>query len=168
MEGFDHREAHYSWEWDVKSVDTVVAQRAHFLSDDHGVVARLLPRYLDCCPLDLLAGLPHSVIHSDINDTNVLIKGNDVLGLLDFADCIWSPTIFELGLCAAYWTLQESDLFEPFGALIRGYQEGMGRLLTTSEVKVIYGAALGRILTSVVCGLESAAREPDNAYLPCA
>eukprot|EP00397_Hematodinium_sp_SG-2012_P050637 GEMP01058961.1.p1 GENE.GEMP01058961.1~~GEMP01058961.1.p1 ORF type:complete len:149 (+),score=25.65 GEMP01058961.1:635-1081(+) len=109
--------------------------------------------------------MPHSVIHSDMNDTNILIANNDVCGLLDFGDCIWSPTVFEVGLCAAYWTLMESDILKPFGTVCRGYQEVMGRSLSDAEFKVIYGAAIGRLLTSVCIGLESVAREPDNAYV---
>ena len=45
------------------------------------------------CAVPRLSGLPHSLIHGDANDENVLVQEGRVSGLLDFGDCLFNPTM---------------------------------------------------------------------------
>ena len=42
---------------------------------------------------EAIARLPHSVLHADLNDTNLLFEGDKVVGVLDFGDSIYSCTV---------------------------------------------------------------------------
>jgi len=164
LKGFDNPEGHWEWDWDIKRVEKVVTGRFHYVKEDDTkqLLQRLIARNTEC--MKGYEAFPHSIIHSDLNDTNILIGNNAVTGVLDFGDCIWSPTLFEVGICACYWALEEPEWFEPAGNVVKGYQEEMGSYLSDAELKLIYGAALGRMLVSVIMAFQSAAQQPDNVY----
>lgn len=48
--------------------------------------------------------LPHSIIHNDANDHNVLAAadGASVGGIIDFGDSVYTATVFELSVTIAY------------------------------------------------------------------
>ena len=57
--------------------------------------------------------LPHSVIHNDANDYNVLIEDGRMSGLLDFGDLVHSATVCDLAIALAYTMLHERIRWAP-------------------------------------------------------
>ena len=56
-----------------------------------------------------LEALPHSLIHGDANDENVLVQEGRISGLLDFGDCLENPTVCELAITLAYAMLDRLE-----------------------------------------------------------
>lgn len=93
--------------------------------------------------------LPHSVIHHDLHDSNLLFDAHsaEVSGVLDFGDMVWGPRIAELAISAGYASRGATD---PVAALLE-VASGWGTIvrLTDDEVEVLFEAALGRIATNL-------------------
>ncbi len=52
--------------------------------------------------LPATSALPHSLIHGDANDENVLVDRGRVTGLIDFGDCLRNPTVCDLAIALTY------------------------------------------------------------------
>lgn len=165
LERFEDDAMKWDWEWNMKNVASVcTAQLKYVLDKERRAIAeKFIASYAKALNADVIAKLPHSVIHSDLNDTNLLFRDSSVVGVLDFGDSIYSCTIFELGIAAGYYSLDQQDPLWVFGEVLRGYLTQ--RQLSDLERSVFYHAAYGRVLLSVCMSAKSCAAEPDNEYL---
>jgi 4-aminobutyrate aminotransferase-like enzyme/Ser/Thr protein kinase RdoA (MazF antagonist) len=102
-------------------------------------------------------GLPHSLIHGDINDDNILVEHGRVCGVLDFGDCLENPTVCDLAIALAYHTLDEDNPLEAAARVIGGYHQI--RPLSEAELSVLFPLMCARLAVSVI--ISSKRREID-------
>jgi len=106
--------------------------------------------------------LRKSTIHSDANDWNVLTAKNEITGLIDFGDVVYSPTVNELAIAAAYMALDKEDPLDSITYLIKGYHEVYP--LEMKEIDILYFLIAARLCTSVCQSAKSRADNPENDY----
>ncbi|MEE8155707.1 MAG: aminotransferase class III-fold pyridoxal phosphate-dependent enzyme [Phycisphaerales bacterium] len=94
-----------------------------------------------------LAALPHSVIHGDLNDENLLVDGDRICGILDFGDCLRNPTICELAIALTYVFLHEEEPLAAGADVVAGHHAC--RRLTVEEVELLFPLLIGRLANSV-------------------
>ena len=72
-----------------------------------------------------LSGLRHGVIHNDANDHNILVadSGDSISGVLDLGDALWSVTVNELAVAAAYAALDAPDPLATIAAVRDGFEQ---------------------------------------------
>jgi len=156
----DHPEAHRTHRWDLTSasqhrglgrfVDDPVRRRILEWSF-HLYSASAVPR---------LATLPHSLIHADANDENILLRDGRIAGLLDFGDCLHNPTVCELAIALAYVMLDRSDPLEAASEVVTGYHEV--RPLSEDEFDVLFPLVCGRLSVTVSVAAERRQIDPDR------
>ncbi|HYN10719.1 MAG TPA: aminotransferase class III-fold pyridoxal phosphate-dependent enzyme [Vicinamibacterales bacterium] len=112
------------------------------------------------CGAPALAALPHSLIHGDANDENVLVDRGRLTGLIDFGDCLWNPTVCELAIAISYAVL---DLPDPLaaGAEIVGASHAV-RPLSRDELQVLFPLVCGRMAVTVVTAASRRAIDPGH------
>ena len=104
--------------------------------------------------------LPKQFIHGDANRANVLVEGDNVVGLVDFGDSCYNPTICELGVCLAYIMMDQED---PIGAALtvaRGYHDV--RPLSALEQSVLLPLVLGRLAVTISVAARRRTIDPDH------
>jgi Ser/Thr protein kinase RdoA (MazF antagonist) len=165
LRGFDHPAAHRSFQWDARRGLAVVDAHATAVTDP--ARADLLRAWR--ARLDGLAGvlpdLRESVIHNDANDHNVLVAadGRSVSGLLDLGDAVWSITVNELAVAAAYASLDAPDPRRAIAAVREGFE---GELpLRDDERAVVEDLVALRLCTSVALSAHQSRLAPDDPYL---
>eukprot|EP00928_Gymnodinium_smaydae_P039489 TRINITY_DN26973_c0_g1_i1.p1 TRINITY_DN26973_c0_g1~~TRINITY_DN26973_c0_g1_i1.p1 ORF type:complete len:361 (+),score=80.02 TRINITY_DN26973_c0_g1_i1:96-1178(+) len=165
LEGFEDEGARWDWDWNMKHVASVCEAKLHFVSDParRDLAREFVASYRAAFSPEVLASLPHSVIHSDLNDTNLLFDEGKVVGVLDFGDSIYACTVFDVGVAAGYYALGQADPLRVFAEVLRGYLREAS--LSAEELSVFYHAAYGRVLLSVCMSAQQTAAEPDNEYL---
>lgn len=139
--------------------------RVHHVADAERreLAEHYIASYSQALSPEVIEKLPHSVIHADLNDTNLLFKDEKVAGILDFGDSIYSCTVFELGIASGYYALGQKDPVAVFCEVLRGYLTEA--TLSEAELEVLYHVAYGRVLLSACMSAEGCAAEPDNEYL---
>lgn len=144
---FDHPAAHRTNSWDLAAA--AQHRAAVPLVKDPGRQRALdwSLHYFSAAAAPELDRLPHSVIHADANDENVLVAKGHVQGLVDFGDCLYNPTVCELAIALAYIMLEKSDPLAVGAEVVAGYQQA--RPLSDMEIAVLPALVCGRLSTTV-------------------
>jgi len=156
----EHPAARRSHRWDLTAAET---QRVHVALVDDAARRRVLEQaYLlfVAGALPRLDALPHSLIHGDLNDENVLVAEERVVGLLDLGDCLYNPTICELAIALGYLLLDESDPLEAGAEIVAAYHELSP--LSAAELEVLFPLICGRLAASVSIASERHRTHPER------
>jgi acetylornithine/succinyldiaminopimelate/putrescine aminotransferase/Ser/Thr protein kinase RdoA (MazF antagonist) len=145
---FDHPSAHRELKWDLKRASWI-REYLH-LTPEPELIERVLAMAPD------LSSLPHSVIHGDANDHNVLVNGDDVT-LIDFGDLHYTATLCELAIAAAYVALNKKDPLTAIAHLVSGYQP--------DDVEPLFPLILLRLAVSVVNSAHCKTLHPNDKYV---
>jgi len=107
--------------------------------------------------------LRRCVIHSDANDWNLLVRNDQISGIIDFGDMVYSSLINELAIAITYATLGKSKPAEWACHIIKAYNEILP--LEKKEIKLLYYLIAARLCTSVCKSAFNKIQNPDNKYI---
>jgi len=107
-------------------------------------------------------GLRKSLIHSDANEWNILVKNDEIAGIIDFGDMAYSPLINELATAMAYMCYDKDDLFAFALPLIKAYNKVLP--LQKKEIDIIYYLMTAKLCISVCQSAHAKKMDPDNTY----
>ncbi|MFQ5528395.1 MAG: aminotransferase class III-fold pyridoxal phosphate-dependent enzyme [Thermoanaerobaculia bacterium] len=110
--------------------------------------------------LPFLDVMPRALIHGDLNDENLLVEDERVVGLLDFGDCLVSPPICELAIALTYALLDEPDPLAAGAEIVASYHRR--RPLSRTELEVLYALICGRLAASLSIAAERREIDPDR------
>ncbi len=170
--GFDHPALHRDFHWDLANGLKIIRKNEGLLRDpelhQHILALRsCFERYT----APLLSTLNQSIIYNDANDYNLLVGGNvdlytrnqNIVGLIDFGDMVYSYTIGDLAVAIAYAMLGKPDPLATAAQMVKGYHAA--RPLEGHELAVLFGLACLRLCMSACIAAEQQASQPGNAYL---
>jgi len=156
LAGFDHRGAHRDFHWDLMKGPKVLAE--------HGpkIKANWL-RELVSGFRERVGELRCSVVHGDANDYNVLVNGDQVVGLIDFGDIVDSYTVGDLAIAVAYVVLGKADPYAAAAPVIEGYRQEFE--LNKDELDALWPLVRLRLCMSVCIAAHQQQQQPENEYL---
>ncbi len=164
LQDFTHPAMHRELHWDLKHGYEVTGRYLDYLVDParREIVEQIRQEFAGQVRPNL-AQLRHSVIHGDANDHNVLVSGGQVSGLIDFGDAVYSATVCEPAIAAAYLMLGTAAPLAAAAQLVAGYDSH--NPLTELEVTLLYPLIRMRLAISVVLSAYQQTIEPANPYL---
>ncbi len=124
-------------------------------------------RFVDhVLPLD--PKLRRSAIHNDANDNNILIQADSpwhqrINSIIDFGDMVYSWTIAEPAIAAAYAMLDQDHPLDAAIAIVKGYHRQ--NPLDENEAGILFDLIAMRLCMSVCICAHQKSLEPDNEYL---
>ena len=160
MEKFDHAAAHRSHPWNLAEA----GQHEHKIElindpERHDLLAWAFHTWFsDAKPK--LSALPQQFIHGDVHDDNLLVNAGQVIGLLDFGDSGFNPTICELATCLPYLMMGRDDPLEIAAAVVAGYHAT--RPLSVAEFSVLMPLVCGRLAVTVSMAAERRQIDPSH------
>lgn len=163
LANFAHPAAHRAFKWDLKQAD-FIADYLRFIPDDgrRHLVENALNHFLQHTK-PRLDGLRHSIIHNDANDYNILTANQQISGIFDFGDTLYTATICEVAIAAAYAILHKPDPLVAAAHVVRGYHTAYP--LSEDEVSLLFSLITMRLCVSVTMAAYQFTQEPDNNYL---
>jgi Ser/Thr protein kinase RdoA (MazF antagonist) len=134
--------------WDLLSASETIRAHANLVSGAHrrALIEQVLLR-LRILDLD---DLPKQAIHNDLNEGNILISDDQVVGVIDFGDTTHTIRIGELAIACAYAMLDQDDPMSVGRNIVSGYRS----LLDTQEREssCLFDLILARLATSLCMG----------------
>ncbi len=172
LAGFSHPALHRDFHWDLANASGVVNQYIFHVTDTQ---LRDLIQQCTCefenTTLPRLQTLRKSVIHNDANDYNVLAGGGSdlysrnqsVTGIIDFGDMVYSHTVCDPAIAAAYAVLDMPDPLQTAARVVKGYH-GIYPLEET-EISVLFSLICMRLCVSACLAAFQQKQRPDDPYL---
>lgn len=166
---FDHPAIHRDFHWDLVNAKRVIGEHLPLVSD--GGQRQLIQDLTAsaCSALDSSRkALRLSAVHHDANDWNVLVSATDspapdVVGIIDFGDMVYSWTVADPAVAAAYAMLDRPDPLETVAAIVRGYQREYP--LRDDELSAVFPLAVLRLCMSACIAAWQQQQRPDDEYL---
>lgn len=155
--GFDHPGAHRAFHWDLAHGAQILREFGPQIKTDW------LKDLVLGFRVGFVSHLRRSVVHGDANDYNVLVDGNEVVGLIDFGDIVYSYTVGDLAIAVAYVVLGKDDPYAAAAPVIEGYREEFE--LNKDELDALWPLVKLRLCMSVCIAAHQQAAQPENEYL---
>lgn len=165
LASFQHEAMHRDLQWDLQHAGRL-SEFLHYIDepDQAGLLNQFLERFKTHAQ-PRFSELRTSVIHNDANDNNILVNqaGDDIKGIIDFGDMVYTFTICELAIAIAYMILGKKDAIDVAGTVARGYHSVYP--LKRVEIEVLFDLVCMRLCTSVCMSAREKRKAPDNEYL---
>ena len=151
----------HGWDY-AQTVDSLLTKACNVEDmDKRALVTQALTLYKAGI---LTHDLHRTVIHGDINWTNILVDGAGVVtGLCDYGDIQYTHRICELGTTIAYGVLERDNHQRVAQDIVRGYTKHFP--IGDAERAVLPLAAMTRLSQSLIMGAIQYVANPENTYL---
>ena len=162
---FNHEAMRRDLQWDLQNASRLDGFLTYIDdADQRELVSQFLERF-NTHVVPKFLDLRSSVIHNDANDNNILVneRADQIKGIIDFGDMVYSYTICELAIAIAYMILDKEDILATARAVVKGYHSTYP--LQPIELDVLFDLICIRLCTSVCMSARERKRAPDNEYL---
>ncbi len=162
LSSFEHPSSHrQNFKWDLANV-LAIEEDLHYVSEDiQGYISQFLQNFKR--NQEIYDRLPRAVIHNDFNDYNILVKGGNISGFIDYGDMCYTQRINDLAIVLAYVMLDKVDPLEAAFQVIKGYVTEVA--LSYEEIECLFTLAALRSCTSIVYASKNLKTHPENQYL---
>ena len=153
--------------WDLQHFSSL-KKYISFLSEENKIaMAHSIMKLYEENIEPMLTSMKRGVIHGDLNGTNIIVQqsesGAEIVGLIDFGDCVHSYYLFELAILVAFILLVYDNRMELVAPVIKGYIDVFP--LQQAELQCLYYAVLATLCTIGVRGEYMVATEPENSHI---
>lgn len=150
------------WEWDIQQLKL----NEPFIDDIPAAKNRNIVRYFfqqyEQNVLPIAPTLRKSTIHNDANEWNLLVKNDQISGIIDFGDLAHSFLINELAVAIAYACYDKANPLEWAPHIISAYHKVLP--LEAKEISVLYYLVAARLCMSLCNAAHSRKIDASNEY----
>lgn len=164
---FDHPAAHRFYKWNPSETLFSKQFRQHIHEQERLEIADYFWNLFEEKALPKLAGLRKSVNYNDAHEHNLLVNYNKknplIRGIIDFGDALYTETVNELAIAAAYAGMYMPDPLQAIAHVVKGYHKTY--LLKEEELEVLFPLIGARLMITASNAAFNKHNEPDNEYL---
>lgn len=162
LQNFSHPAMHRDYLWDIsKAADA--NKKLHCIKDhERRRIAGYFLLQFETEVAPHLSILRHAYVHHDANDTNVLVQTNQVSGLIDFSDMVYTALVNNVAVACTYVMMNHPDPLTAAVLLIKSYHEVYP--LTELELDLIYYLIAARLCISVTQSAYNGSIETNNEH----
>ncbi len=165
LKGFDHKEAHRNFEWDIAQSLWTKNHINLFSEEKKEIITSF--QNLFKAQQKTYSKLRKAVVHNDANDNNVIVSDDlvnpKVKAAIDYGDAIYTQIINDLAISCSYCIMHHNDPLEAALSIIKGYHSVFP--LEECDLAHLYIAIAMRLVISVTKSAINKIEEPDNKYL---
>ncbi len=162
LENFSHPAMHRHYTWDISTAADANRKIHHIKNHE---VRRIVGYFLMQFETDVLpelSSLHHIYAHNDVNDYNVLLDKDQIAGLIDFGDMVYTPRINNVAVACTYAMLNTENPLEVAEKVVQGYNEICK--LNEKELGLLYHLIAGRLCISLTQSAFNASKDSNNEH----
>lgn len=144
---FSHPAMHRQHPWDIVTAADANAKLKFIKNHEQRRIAGYFLLQFETEVVPVLSSLRHAYVHNDANDYNILVKNNEVTGLIDFGDMVYTALINNLAIACTYAMFNTNDILHASALIVSGYHEKYH--LTVQELDLLYYLIAARLCISV-------------------
>lgn len=162
LKNFSHPAMHRRYVWDISNAADA-NKKLHCIKDhERRRIAGYFLLQFEAEALPFISSLRHAYAHHDANDTNILVEGDKVVGLIDFSDMLYTALINNLAVACTYAIMNHDDPLHAASLVVKGYHDAYA--LTEEEVDLLYYLIAARLCISVAQSAWNAFLETNNEH----
>jgi len=165
FQGFEHKMAHYKFDWDIAQADWTFKHIQLFSDDDQKLIKPFQDAFEQNKPH--LEGLRKAIVHNDVNDNNILVSSDllnpEATAIIDYGDALYTEVINDLAIAIAYAIMHKPDVMATAILVVEGYHKSFP--IQENELSMLYNLVAMRLVIIVTKAAINKKAEPDNAYL---
>ncbi|MBG9377360.1 aminotransferase class III-fold pyridoxal phosphate-dependent enzyme [Panacibacter sp. DH6] len=162
LQHFAHPAMHRYYVWDISNAADA-NRKLHCIKDhERRRMAGYFLLQFETEVLPLISTLRHAYVHHDANDTNILVHDNQVSGLIDFSDMVYTALINNLAVACTYAVMNHTDPLYAASLVVQGYHTAYP--LTEQEVDILYYLIAARLCISVTQSAWNASIQTNNEH----
>jgi len=162
LQTLEHASSFRKFEWDPSSIDWIKKDINLFKGKMKNIVKNNFQEYENFVKKNK-NNLRYSLTHGDANNYNLVVKKNKIIGLLDFGDMIFAPTINDLAICLSYALMNKNDLHSTLTNIILSYHNVFS--ITFDEFFSLMTLVKSRLTITVIMAAKQRKKFPNNTYL---
>ena len=162
LQAFNDIDAHRNFIWDPSNIKWIKKDINIFTGSKKLILLKCFSEY-EKFVKNNLNKLRYSITHSDPNNYNIVIKENNVCGLLDYGDSIYSPTINDLAICLSYALMNNDNIYLTLKNIITEYNKQFS--INEDEINSLISLCKSRLMITVVMAKKQRIKYPSNQYL---
>ncbi len=162
LENFSHPAMHRHYIWDISNAADA-NRRLHCIKNhERRRIAGYFLLQFETEVLPVISSLRHAYVHHDANDTNILVQGNKVYGLIDFSDMVYTALVNNLAVACTYAMMNHNDPLHAATLVVKGYYAAYP--LTEQEIDLLYFLIAARLCISVTQSAYNTSIETNNEH----
>jgi len=165
LKGFDHKEAHREFVWDVAQSLWTKEHLHLFSGKEKEIISFFIDQFIS--NKSSYDQLRKAVVHNDANDNNVVVSSElidpKVKAAIDYGDAMHTQIINDVAIACAYAIMNHNDALDAALPLVSGYHSTFA--LQEEELAHLYNAIAMRLIITVTKSAINKIKEPDNEYL---
>ena len=150
------------FEWDPSNILWINKEIKLFAGKNKKIIQKNLKEH-NKFVVSNLNNLRHSLTHGDANNYNLVVNKYKVLGLLDYGDMIYAPTINDLAVSLSYALMNKNNIFKSLKNIILSYHDVFN--INFDEIYSLITLVKARLTITVVMAEKQRKKFPDNKYL---
>ncbi|MBS1598171.1 MAG: aminotransferase class III-fold pyridoxal phosphate-dependent enzyme [Bacteroidetes bacterium] len=162
LQNFSHPAMHRYYVWDISNAADANRKLNCIKNHERRRIAGYFLLQFETEVQPLISSLRHTYAHHDANDTNILVQGNKIAGLIDFSDMVYTALINNLAVACTYAMLNTGDPLRAATLVVKGYHESFP--LTEQELDLLYYLIASRLCVSVTQSAYNASIETNNEH----
>ncbi|HRI20599.1 MAG TPA: aminotransferase class III-fold pyridoxal phosphate-dependent enzyme [Panacibacter sp.] len=162
LQNFSHPAMHRHYVWDISNASDANRKLHCIKNHERRRIAAYFLLQFETEVQPVISLLRHAYVHHDANDTNILVAGNKISGLIDFSDMVYTALINNLAVACTYAMMNHDDPLHAASLVVKGYHEAYP--LTEQEIELLYYLIAARLCISVTQSSYNASIETNNEH----
>ncbi|HLO82695.1 MAG TPA: aminotransferase class III-fold pyridoxal phosphate-dependent enzyme [Chitinophagaceae bacterium] len=162
LQDFSHPAMHRHYLWDISSAMDANRKLHYIRNHERRRIAGYFLLQFETEVLPHISSLRHAYAHHDANDTNVLVIGDKVSGLIDFGDMVHTALINNVAVACTYAMMNHDNPLQAATLIVKGYHHVYP--LMEQELDLLYYLIAARLCISVTQSAYNASIETNNEH----
>ena len=162
LEDFSHPAMHRHYVWDISQAADANRKLDCIKDHERRRIAGYFLLQFETEVLPIISSLRHAYAHHDANDTNILVQGKKVSGLIDFSDMVYTALINNLAVACTYAMMNQEDPLHAAELIVGGYHKS--NPVKSEELDLLYYLIAARLCISVTQSAYNASIETNNEH----